>query len=81
MVTTIQIDEKTKHLLDKLKVHYRHSYNEVIEKMAKENIGGKKDIMFFAGAWKDLEDKEVENIKKSISNLRKSSTKELIDRT
>ena len=38
-----------------------------------DNMKYKKDIMFFAGAWKDLDDKEIENIKKSISNLRRSS--------
>lgn len=30
MVTTIQIDEKVKQRLDKLKVHHRESYNELI---------------------------------------------------
>jgi len=78
MVTTIQIDERTKELLDKLKIHYRQSYNEIIEKMAKENIKAKKDIMSFAGIWKDVEDREIDNIKKSISNLKKKSTEELI---
>ena len=30
MVTTIQVDEKVKEKLDKLKVHYRESYNDLI---------------------------------------------------
>ena len=30
MVTTIQIDEKVKEKLDKLKIHYRESYNDLI---------------------------------------------------
>ena len=30
MVTTIQLDEKVKEKLDKLKVHHRESYNELI---------------------------------------------------
>ena len=34
MATTIQIEEKVKSKLDKLKVHPRESYNELIEKMA-----------------------------------------------
>ena len=42
MATTIQIDERTKLLLDKLKVHYRQSYNELIENMAKEKANQKK---------------------------------------
>jgi hypothetical protein len=78
MVTTIQIDERTKALLDKLKIHYRQSYNEIIENMAKNSMKDKKDIMNFAGAWKDVEDKEIGSIKKSISDLRKVSTRELL---
>jgi len=34
MATTIQIEEKVKSKLDKLKVHPRESYNQLIEKMA-----------------------------------------------
>jgi predicted transcriptional regulator len=30
MVTTIQLDEKVKARLDKLKIHYRESYNELL---------------------------------------------------
>jgi len=30
MVTTIQLDEKLKEKLDKLKVHHRETYNELI---------------------------------------------------
>ncbi|HPD81912.1 MAG TPA: antitoxin VapB family protein [Candidatus Pacearchaeota archaeon] len=30
MVTTIQLDEKVKDKLDKIKIHYRESYNDVI---------------------------------------------------
>jgi len=33
MVTTIQIDEKLKKRLDKLKVHHRESYNDLIERL------------------------------------------------
>lgn len=77
MVTTIQIDEKTKSLLDKLKVHYRQSYNEIIEKMAEEKIT-RKDVMSLAGAWNHVDDKDIENMKESIHKLRKSSTKELL---
>ena len=47
--------------------------------MAKENIKVKKDIMNFAGVWKDVGDREIENIKKSISDLKKKSTEELTD--
>jgi predicted CopG family antitoxin len=33
MVTTIQIDEGIKKKLDKLKVHYRETYNELIKRL------------------------------------------------
>ncbi len=33
MVTTIQLDEKTKAMLDKVKVHHRESYNELLQRI------------------------------------------------
>ena len=33
MVTTIQLDEHTKDLLDKLKIHHRESYNELLKRL------------------------------------------------
>lgn len=33
MATTIQLDEGTKQLLDKLKVHHRESYNELLQRL------------------------------------------------
>ena len=33
MVTTIQIAEQTKSLLDKLKVHHRETYNELLKRL------------------------------------------------
>jgi len=35
MVTTIQIDERTKELLDKLKIYHRETYNELLRRLAK----------------------------------------------
>ncbi len=32
MITTIQLDKKTKRMLDDLKIHPRESYNEVIKR-------------------------------------------------
>lgn len=37
-----------------------------------------RDIMKFAGAWKDISDERMKRIKDSIRNLRKKSTKELL---
>jgi predicted CopG family antitoxin len=34
MVTTIQLDEETKRMLDKLKIHHRESYNELLKRLA-----------------------------------------------
>jgi PHD/YefM family antitoxin component YafN of YafNO toxin-antitoxin module len=36
MITTIQIDTKLKEKIDKLKIHERESYNEVIQRMVEE---------------------------------------------
>ena len=33
MITTIQVDEKLKEKLDKLKIHHRESYNELISRI------------------------------------------------
>ena len=33
MVTSIQLDERTKVLLDKLKIHHRESYNELLQRI------------------------------------------------
>ncbi len=77
MTTTIQIDERTKELLDRLKIHHRQSYNEIIINLAKEKRQ-KKDIMAFAGVWENIDDKDIESMKESILKLRKSSTKELL---
>ncbi len=40
MVTTIQIDEKIKEKLDKLKIHYRESYNDLIARI----IGSSQNV-------------------------------------
>ena len=33
MITTIQIDNKLKAMLDKLKIHHRETYNELISRL------------------------------------------------
>ena len=47
MVTTIQIDERTKILLDKLKVHHRETYNELLCRIVKahEFNSGKEELV------------------------------------
>lgn len=43
MITTIQVEENTKNNLDKLKIHERESYNEVIRRMLSECSGKRID--------------------------------------
>jgi predicted CopG family antitoxin len=50
------------------------SFSEVIRRI----LGKKRKIMEFAGAWKNVSDKEAERMKKRILDLRNRSTKELI---
>ena len=80
MVTTIQIDENTKELLDRLKIHYRQSYNELIATILEEKMrkNGRKNIMDLAGTWKRINDDEIEKMKKNIHQLRKHSTAQLL---
>lgn len=40
MVTTIQLDEDTKEMLDKLKIHHRESYNELLQKLIRAYSSG-----------------------------------------
>ena len=42
MVTTIQIDEKIKDKLDKLKIHHRETYNELISRLITSPISNSK---------------------------------------
>lgn len=81
MATTIQIDEHTKAILDRLKIHYRQSYNELISNIAEEKIKrNNKNIMTLAGAWKEISDEEIEKMKKSIYRLRRHSTAHLLEK-
>ena len=42
MVTTIQVDENTKNVLDKLKSHHRESYNELLQRLIEVFQSGAK---------------------------------------
>ena len=51
------------------------SFSDVIRR----ELSRKRNIMEFAGAWKNLiSDKEAEEMKKDIKNLRKKTTKDLL---
>ncbi len=43
MVTTIQLDERTKDKLDKLKIHHRESYNELLQKLIEVYVKNDKE--------------------------------------
>lgn len=58
-------------LLNKLK---NESFSEVIRR----NLTKKRDIMEFAGAWKNISDKRIEEMKKDVRELRRRSTEELL---
>jgi len=45
MVTTIQLNETTKSMIDKLKVHHRESYDELIRRLAEDYSGGDKESL------------------------------------
>ena len=70
---TITIMEDAYEILLRKK-HSGESFSEVIRRMT----GVKRDIMDFAGAWKNISEKDAENLKESILKLRKKSTSELL---
>ncbi|PIN94191.1 hypothetical protein COU56_03095 [Candidatus Pacearchaeota archaeon CG10_big_fil_rev_8_21_14_0_10_31_9] len=45
MVTTIQIDEKIKEKLDKLKIHHRESYNDLIARIISSSQNVSRDSL------------------------------------
>jgi len=38
MATTIQVSDKTKEILDTMKLFHRDTYNEIIERMLEDNL-------------------------------------------
>ena len=58
-------------LINKLR---NESFSDTIRRI----LGNKRDIMEFAGAWKNVSDKEIDEMKKNIEILRKVSTEELL---
>ena len=72
---TITRMEDAYKILSNMK-YKNESFSEVIRRMG----GEKGDIMRFAGSWKHLSSKEVEERKNAISKLRRESTKELFRR-
>ena len=71
---TISIMDDAYHILAEKK-RKSESFSEVIRRITK----GKRDIMELAGAWKNIPNKEIEGMKKTIRKLREESTKELME--
>jgi predicted transcriptional regulator len=61
MVTTIQLDEKTKHKLEKLKSHTRETYNDVIERLIYSKEEDEK-----------LSPATIKNIESSLDDVKKN---------
>ena len=87
MVTTIQVDEKLKDKLDKLKIHYRESYNALIsrliescspKKLDKESLVETIEIMSDPETMRDIAN-AIEEYKRgefiSLENLKKELNK------
>ena len=54
--------------------------NESFSEVIRRNFSNKSDIMKFAGAWSHLSDEEIKKMKGKIFEMRKHSTKELLER-
>ncbi len=76
MVRTITVTDEA---YEKLKRHKMEgeSFTDVI----KREFSKKGNIMDFAGAWSHLNAKEITEIKKTIKDLRKRFTKEILERS
>lgn len=72
---TISIMDDVYELL-LMKKRSEESFSQVIRR----ELSGRKDIMEFAGTWKNVSKENIEDIKNKIKELRKRSTKELIEK-
>ena len=70
---TISIMNDAYNIL-KSRKHEHESFSDVIRKITRN----KRDIMEFAGAWKNISEEDAEKMKRNISLLRKISTTELM---
>jgi len=78
MVTTIQLDEKLKDKLDKLKIHYRETYNELISRLINSTSPQKLDRESLTETIEILSDPEtMRSIAKGIEDYNKGKTKTL----
>ena len=72
MVTTIQIEEKLKEKLDRLKIHHRESYNELIIRLVNMSSPAKVDRESLIETIEILSDPDaMREIAKGIENFNK----------
>jgi len=78
MVTTIQLDEKLKEKLDKLKIHHRETYNELISRLINSSSPQKADRESLIETIDILSDPEtMRDIAKGIEDYNKGRFKTL----
>lgn len=71
MVTTIQIDKSLKDKLDKLKIHHRETYNELITRLV-GSVNPKEDVESLRETIEVMSDsKLVREIARSMDRLDK----------
>ncbi|MDP3026177.1 MAG: antitoxin VapB family protein [Nanoarchaeota archaeon] len=70
MVTTIQIDEDIKKRLDKLKVHYRETYNDLIRRLTENCSPQNMDRESLIATVEVLSDPElIRGIKEALERI------------
>lgn len=74
MATTIQINEDTKKVIDKLKIHHRESYDELIKRLAENySESDKEGLVETVDILSDPE--TMRDIAKGIEDYEKGRTK------
>ncbi|MCL5789674.1 MAG: hypothetical protein M1290_04315 [Candidatus Thermoplasmatota archaeon] len=77
-MTTIQIDEKVKARLDKLKIHHRESYNELISRLIASSSPEIADRESLIETLEILSDPELmKGIARGVKDFNEGRTKRL----
>ncbi|MEK6935385.1 MAG: hypothetical protein AABW67_01220 [Nanoarchaeota archaeon] len=70
MVTTIQVEESLKKRLDELKIHYRETYNNLIERLIENSSPDNMDKENLIATIEILSDvKTMRNIKEALERI------------
>ena len=70
MVTTIQVEESLKKRLDELKIHYRETYNNTIERLVENSSSDNMDKENLIATIEILSDvKIMRNIKEALERI------------